>query len=56
MAVVRARSAPPYGLIAFVALFFIATAIAVLMYIQYGKTQTQLDDLTRRYAKVASPS
>jgi len=56
MAVVRARSAPPYGLIAFVALFFIATAIAVLMYIQYGKTQTQLDELTKRYARVASPT
>jgi hypothetical protein len=54
MAVVRARSAPPYGLIAFAVLFVLATVVAVLMYLQYGTTKQQLDMLTTRYNAIAS--
>jgi hypothetical protein len=56
MAVVRARSAPPYGLIAFAVLFVAATVVAVLMYLQWGTAQQKLDSLSQRYNAIAGPA
>jgi len=56
MAVVRARTAPPYALIAFIALWVVSTILAVLFYLQWNKAQQATEDLRRSTAKVYSPN
>ncbi len=56
MAVVRARSAPPYGLITFIALWVITTGFAVLFYLNWVKADLELADKTKLYDKVAKQS
>jgi hypothetical protein len=54
MAVVRARTAPPYGLIAFVALWVIATVFAILFYVKWSQTDKELQDANRAFKEIAS--
>jgi hypothetical protein len=54
MAVVRARSAPPYALIGFVGLWLVSTAIAVLFYVQWSKAEKELNDTTARVERVGN--
>jgi len=56
MAVVRARTAPPYALIAFIALWVVSTILAVLFYLQWNKSEQARDTLARSTAKVYSPA
>ena len=44
MAVVRARSSPPYALISFVALWVISTVLAVIFYVQSSKWEQAKND------------
>jgi len=50
MAVVRARTSPPYGLIAAVTFALLATGAAVVLYVVWAKAS---DDLTKANAKLA---
>ncbi len=54
MAVVRARSAPPYALISFVALWVLSTVLAVLFYVQLSGTQKDLASAQRLTKDVAT--
>jgi hypothetical protein len=56
MAVVRARSAPPYPLILFVILWVISTALAVMFYLGQSKAQTTLQDREKQYSEAAHSS
>ena len=56
MAVVRSRSAPPYGLILFVALWVVSTVLAVLFYLKWGTAQQDAEAVTKRYAPVVRPN
>jgi hypothetical protein len=52
MAVVRARSSPPYGLFGAVAFAVIASAVAVLFYLMWNKTVVERDLAVTDLAKV----
>jgi hypothetical protein len=54
MAVVRARSSPPYGLFAAVAFAVIATGAAVLFYIMWSKSVEEHDTAVNDLAKLVS--
>ncbi len=55
MAVVRARSAPPYPLILFVILWVISTALAVMFYLGQAKAQATLQDREKQFSDAANP-
>lgn len=55
MAVVRARSAPPYGLILFVFLTVVFAALTVVFYLQGSKAEKDRADLEKSISSVASP-
>jgi hypothetical protein len=54
MAVVRARSSPPYGLFGAVAFAAIATAAAVILYVMWNKTAEERDVAQKNSALVAT--
>jgi hypothetical protein len=54
MAVVRARSSPPYGLFTVVALAVIATGAAVVFYLMYAKAADELATVNATSSKVGS--
>ncbi len=53
MAVVRARSSPPYALIIFVFLWVVSTALAVVFYMQNEKTGKLLEDSDKAKTRLA---
>ena len=56
MAVVRARSAPPYGLILFVFLTVVFAALAVVFYLQGAKADKDRADAVQSLSVLATPS
>jgi hypothetical protein len=56
MAVVRARSSPPYALIIFIFLWVVATALAVVFYMQFDKADKAREEAERLARQVAKPS
>jgi FtsZ-binding cell division protein ZapB len=56
MAVVRARSAPPYGLFAAVTFAVLATAAAVVFYLLWSKASVSADEANTKMAQLATLS
>ena len=56
MAVVRARSTPPYGLILFVFLTVVFAALAIVFYLQGAKADKDRADAEAQIGRIASPT
>lgn len=56
MAVVRARSAPPYGLFAAVAVAVVCAGAAIVFYVMWNKQTAEHDDAINKLQKLATAS